>query len=276
MDDDEETDSNKVAGLGSNPAGDKSNSTSSLSSLGFSEAEDVGDDQGPKQTADDFSKLLATEEAEGNAKCADWEIDDQVPKSSADNPSAANATATTPPAVPPKLSPYVRALYDFTPSEPEELAFRKGDVITVLSSEYKDWWKGSLNGRTGIFPLNYVERLKEPGKPQRELVSTSAELFDEIKDSDGRHAEAEVEPLDIPKPLQDEIDTLPEAEFVLFPGPRNIDVGSLLSISAKDHVNVPPTYEEKEEILKKARPAVLASDDVEMQLAWAKDALAYM
>ena len=56
----------------------------------------------------------------------------------------------------------VRALFDFQPTEPGELQFRKGDVIAVLESVYKDWWKGSLRGQTGIFPLNYVEKLSDP------------------------------------------------------------------------------------------------------------------
>jgi len=56
----------------------------------------------------------------------------------------------------------VKALYDFQPSEPSELPFRRGDIISVLDSVYKDWWRGSLRGQTGIFPVNYVEILKEP------------------------------------------------------------------------------------------------------------------
>ena len=56
----------------------------------------------------------------------------------------------------------VKALYDFSPSEPGELPFRRGDVISVLDSVYKDWWRGSLRGQVGIFPVNYVEILKEP------------------------------------------------------------------------------------------------------------------
>jgi signal transducing adaptor molecule len=62
----------------------------------------------------------------------------------------------------------VRALYDFTPSEAGELQFRKGDIISVLESVYKDWWKGSLHGQTGIFPLNYVEKLADPTKEELE------------------------------------------------------------------------------------------------------------
>ncbi|KAI5856706.1 hypothetical protein GGS23DRAFT_588796 [Durotheca rogersii] len=76
----------------------------------------------------------------------------------------------------------VRALYDFVPSEPGELEFKKGDVIAVLESVYKDWWRGSLKGRTGIFPLNYVEKLTDPtpDELQRE-AQMEAEVFAEIK-----------------------------------------------------------------------------------------------
>ncbi|KAL4970729.1 ESCRT-0 subunit protein HSE1 [Aspergillus stella-maris] len=76
----------------------------------------------------------------------------------------------------------VRALYDFQPSEPGELQFRKGDVIAVLESVYKDWWKGSLRGQTGIFPLNYVEKLPDPTveELQRE-AQMEGEVFGQIK-----------------------------------------------------------------------------------------------
>ena len=76
----------------------------------------------------------------------------------------------------------VRALFDFVPSEPGELEFRKGDVIAVLESVFKDWWRGSLKGKTGIFPLNYVEKLTDPtpDELQRE-AQMEAEVFAEIK-----------------------------------------------------------------------------------------------
>lgn len=76
----------------------------------------------------------------------------------------------------------VRALFDFQPSEAGELQFRKGDIIAVLESVYKDWWKGSLKGQTGIFPLNYVEKLADPTQEelQREAFM-EAEVFAEIK-----------------------------------------------------------------------------------------------
>ncbi|KAG9309911.1 hypothetical protein JVU11DRAFT_9943 [Chiua virens] len=56
----------------------------------------------------------------------------------------------------------VKALHTFEPTEPGELAFEKGDIIKVVDRGYKDWWRGQLKGRTGIFPVNYVEPLPEP------------------------------------------------------------------------------------------------------------------
>ncbi|CAF9907425.1 MAG: ESCRT-0 subunit protein hse1 [Heterodermia speciosa] len=76
----------------------------------------------------------------------------------------------------------VRALFDFQPSEAGELQFRKGDVIAVLESVYKDWWKGSLRGQTGIFPLNYVEKLADPTPEElQQDARMEAEVFAEIK-----------------------------------------------------------------------------------------------
>lgn len=76
----------------------------------------------------------------------------------------------------------VRALFDFQATDPDELTFRKGDIIAVLESVYKDWWKGLLRGQTGIFPLNYVEKLADPtpDELQRE-AQMEAEVFAEIK-----------------------------------------------------------------------------------------------
>jgi len=55
----------------------------------------------------------------------------------------------------------VKALFDFTPIENGDLAFRKGDVIEVVGAVYRDWWRGTLDGKTGIFPINYVQILED-------------------------------------------------------------------------------------------------------------------
>lgn len=76
----------------------------------------------------------------------------------------------------------VRALYDFHPTEAGELQFAKGDIITVLESVYHDWWRGSLRGQTGIFPLNYVEKLADPTRDELERdAQMEAEVFGEMR-----------------------------------------------------------------------------------------------
>lgn len=110
-------------------------------------------------------------------------------------PSAAELSAQSSSAAQPNATPQpmsmgttaatvsrVRALFDFQPSEPGELQFRKGDVIAVLESVYKDWWKGSLRGQTGIFPLNYVEKLQDPTPDElQKEAQMEAEVFGQIK-----------------------------------------------------------------------------------------------
>jgi len=51
------------------------------------------------------------------------------------------------------------ALYTFKGEESGDLPFKKGDVIDIIqkSETVDDWWTGRNNGKTGIFPANYVE-----------------------------------------------------------------------------------------------------------------------
>ncbi|KAG1658544.1 putative ATP-dependent RNA helicase DDX5 [Nymphon striatum] len=55
---------------------------------------------------------------------------------------------------------YVRAIADYVTRESTLLSFRKGDIIRIQSSASqhleKGWLYGQLNGRAGIFPLEYV------------------------------------------------------------------------------------------------------------------------
>ncbi|KAK5873364.1 hypothetical protein PBY51_018412 [Eleginops maclovinus] len=50
----------------------------------------------------------------------------------------------------------VRALHTFLAEESDELEFQAGDVILVLDSSDPAWWRGSLGGRTGLFPSNHT------------------------------------------------------------------------------------------------------------------------
>ncbi|KAG7215727.1 hypothetical protein INR49_022084 [Caranx melampygus] len=54
----------------------------------------------------------------------------------------------------------VRARFAFQQTNEDELSFSKGDIISVSRQEEGGWWEGSLNGKSGWFPSNYVRELK--------------------------------------------------------------------------------------------------------------------
>ncbi|XP_051274835.1 rho guanine nucleotide exchange factor 6 isoform X1 [Dicentrarchus labrax] len=54
----------------------------------------------------------------------------------------------------------VKARFNFKQNNEDELSFNKGDMILVTRQEEGGWWEGSLNGKTGWFPSNYVREIK--------------------------------------------------------------------------------------------------------------------
>uniref|UniRef100_A0A8C2HIZ1 Rho guanine nucleotide exchange factor (GEF) 7b n=1 Tax=Cyprinus carpio TaxID=7962 RepID=A0A8C2HIZ1_CYPCA len=59
----------------------------------------------------------------------------------------------------------VKARFNFQQTNEDELSFNKGDIIQVSRQEEGGWWEGSVNGKTGWFPSNYVKEIKGSDKP---------------------------------------------------------------------------------------------------------------
>ncbi len=80
------------------------------------------------------------------------------------------------------------ALYDNEAEEEDDLAFNKGDLIEVTNFEGGTWWTGSLNGKTGVFPSNYVQlRTNMPSAPVRATPKAVSIIVSDLK-SDGSSA----------------------------------------------------------------------------------------
>lgn len=62
----------------------------------------------------------------------------------------------------------VIALYDYTAVNSDEMSFTTGQVIGVLDKTDPDWWKGELNGVTGLFPTNYVKMTTADSDPSQQ------------------------------------------------------------------------------------------------------------
>uniref|UniRef100_A0A3Q0SKB9 Src kinase associated phosphoprotein 2 n=1 Tax=Amphilophus citrinellus TaxID=61819 RepID=A0A3Q0SKB9_AMPCI len=56
---------------------------------------------------------------------------------------------------------YYQGLWDCSGDHPDELSFKRGDAIYILSKEYQNfgWWIGEKNGVIGIVPKDYLMEL---------------------------------------------------------------------------------------------------------------------
>lgn len=62
-----------------------------------------------------------------------------------------------------------KALYDNTAECADELAFRKGDIVTVMNQNVagtSGWWMCSLYGRHGLAPANRLRLLTQTGNTE--------------------------------------------------------------------------------------------------------------
>ncbi|XP_035712880.1 endophilin-A isoform X5 [Folsomia candida] len=71
-------------------------------------------------------------------------------------PSPMKSSGTRTPVV---QGPSCQALYDFDPENPGELGFKERDMIQLVSRIDENWYEGCVNGKTGFFPVSYVQIL---------------------------------------------------------------------------------------------------------------------
>ena len=51
----------------------------------------------------------------------------------------------------------MRVEYNYVAVEPDELTISKGDIICNVRQEEDGWMRGTLHGKEGLFPDNFVK-----------------------------------------------------------------------------------------------------------------------
>uniref|UniRef100_A0A8C6PGJ6 Osteoclast-stimulating factor 1 n=1 Tax=Nothobranchius furzeri TaxID=105023 RepID=A0A8C6PGJ6_NOTFU len=57
-----------------------------------------------------------------------------------------------------------KVLFDYQPFNEDELELKVGDVVDIVEEVEEGWWSGSLKGKSGLFPSNFVEELEIAGE----------------------------------------------------------------------------------------------------------------
>lgn len=60
---------------------------------------------------------------------------------------------------------FIQAKFQFVGSNDDELSFNQGDVIVVTKQDDGGWWEGTLDGKIGWFPQNYVATVSPEPEP---------------------------------------------------------------------------------------------------------------
>ncbi|XP_015206248.1 CD2-associated protein isoform X1 [Lepisosteus oculatus] len=74
-----------------------------------------------------------------------------------------------------------RALFEYFPQNEDELELKMGDVIDINEEVEEGWWSGTMNGKSGLFPSNFVKEI-EPTE-DNEMNDVSDESENTSKDS---------------------------------------------------------------------------------------------
>ncbi|KAJ3272286.1 hypothetical protein HDV01_005825 [Terramyces sp. JEL0728] len=67
------------------------------------------------------------------------------------------------------------ALWNYIAQEDNEISFRAGDTIDIVELCNQDWYEGSINGSTGLFPANHVKLVDHKNENEENEGSESGE-----------------------------------------------------------------------------------------------------
>ncbi|XP_071326459.1 src kinase-associated phosphoprotein 2 isoform X2 [Trachinotus anak] len=114
---------------------------------------------------DDVGPIVNTDEPEPIDEDIYEELpEDDMPTPAKPPPKVEPSSKPAPPAAVDKTTDYqnyYQGLWDCAGDHPDELSFKRGDAIYILSKEYQSfgWWVGEKNGNIGIVPKDYLMEL---------------------------------------------------------------------------------------------------------------------
>ncbi|KAM6994256.1 src kinase-associated phosphoprotein 2 isoform 2-T2 [Tautogolabrus adspersus] len=125
----------------------------------------IPEDEDEQELYDDVGNMEEEEQSEAIDEDIYEELpEDEIPTPAKPPPKLDLASKPAPPAAVDKSTDYqnyYQGLWDCVADQPDELSFKRGDAIYILSKEYQNygWWVGEKSGAIGIVPKEYLLEL---------------------------------------------------------------------------------------------------------------------
>ncbi|XP_051951508.1 CD2-associated protein-like isoform X2 [Xyrauchen texanus] len=72
-----------------------------------------------------------------------------------------------------------KVLFEYMPQNEDELELKLGDIVDINEEVEEGWWSGTMNGKSGLFPSNFVKEIESTEDPE------TNNLTDEPDNRDG-------------------------------------------------------------------------------------------
>ncbi|XP_058234970.1 CD2-associated protein isoform X4 [Hemibagrus wyckioides] len=73
-----------------------------------------------------------------------------------------------------------KVLFEYVPQNEDELELKVGDIIEISEEVEEGWWSGIMNGKSGLFPSNFVKEIETNEDGESNDVPEEPEGKDEV------------------------------------------------------------------------------------------------
>ncbi|GAA6082841.1 CD2-associated protein isoform X1, partial [Tachysurus ichikawai] len=75
---------------------------------------------------------------------------------------------------------HCKVLFEYVPHNEDELELKVGDIIEISEEVEEGWWSGIMNGKTGLFPSNFVKEIETSEDGESNDVPEELDIKDEV------------------------------------------------------------------------------------------------
>ncbi|KAM9798340.1 CD2-associated protein [Neosynchiropus ocellatus] len=69
-----------------------------------------------------------------------------------------------------------KVLFNYAPQNEDELELKVGEIVDITHEVEEGWWSGCVNGKTGLFPSNFVKELEATAEEPESNDATTDEM----------------------------------------------------------------------------------------------------